>query len=106
MFDKDRYLEMVKNKKTRSQAVRDLEDAISKASISDRMELKNLRLPGTVTLLELNQLKAAGFDQNKKHNGEPVILLLAFKAGAEHAKKHWPELADFYSMDDYEIPEV
>lgn len=105
-FDIDDYKAKLRNPKTRHYAEESLEFAIKRAPIEQAIELKKLRTPGVVTKLELLQLKEAGFPEDKlTPDGEFEILVKAYKAGWEHAKKHWPHLADYYDMSNYRLSE-
>jgi hypothetical protein len=106
-FDTESYLKQLKDKSTRFYAEQSLEFAIKRAPVEQAIELKKLRTPGTVTRLELEALKAAGFPEDRlTPDGEPEILVKAYKAGAEHARKHWPQLASYYDMSGYRLSEV
>lgn len=104
-FDSQNYLEMLKDPKTRRYAEDSLEFAIRRASITDAIDLKKLRTPGRVVYLELQNLRKAGFDENEKTpDGECRLLVMAYKAGADHAKKYWSEnIAKYYNMDNYAL---
>jgi hypothetical protein len=105
-FNVDDYKRSLKNPALRLAAEQGLEFAIQRAPIEQAIELKKLRTPGRVVLLELKALKAAGFPEDKlTPDGEPEILVKAYKAGSEHAKKHWPQLANYYDMSDYRLSE-
>lgn len=106
-FDADDYKQKLKNKATRFYAEQSLEFAIKRAPVEQVIELKKLRTPGAVTRLELEALKAAGFPEDTlTPDGEPEILVKAYKAGADHARKHWPQLASYYDMSGYRLSEV
>lgn len=106
-FDVTDYKQKLKNPATRHYAEDALEFAIKRAPIEQAIELKKLRTPGRVIFLELKALKAAGFPEDTlTPDGESEILVKAYKAGAEHAKKYWPQLADYYDMSGYRLSEV
>lgn len=104
-FDIDNYKQKLKNPAMRSVAQESLEFAIKRAPIEQAIELKKLRTPGVIARLELKRLRAAGFDMDAKNidGVEYDCLLLACHARWDHAKKHWPHLADYYSMSDHPI---
>ena len=90
------------------EAGRMLENAIIISDIKESIELKKLRTPGKVTHLELDRLRLSGFDMSKKEIfgeiEEYSCLVLAFHAGYEHCKKHWPHLIERYDMSMYPLP--
>lgn len=89
-FDKQQYLEDLDNPAKRYEAKKRLESAIKTAPIEQAIELKKLRTPETVCLLEIVRLRNSGFDMDKKTNGIEDCLTLAFNARDQHAKKYWP----------------
>ena len=99
-FDEKLYRERLRNPNQRLIAQESLEFAIKRAPVEQAIELKKLRTPGYIFSLELKALDAAGFDMNAKNiNGQEYdCLLLAAHARWEHAKKHWPHMADYYDM--------
>lgn len=105
-FNEADYKEKLRNPKTRHYAEESLEFAIKRAPVEQAIELKKLRTPGRVTQLELDQLKKAGFPRDKlTPDGEFEILVLAYKAGFEHCKKHWPHLIPIYDVSGYRLSE-
>lgn len=106
-FDKQQYLERLRDPLWRQIAIDSLEFAIQRAPIEQAIQLKKLRTPAMVARLELKRLRASGFDMDAKNidGKEFDCLLLACHARWEHAKKHWPHLAEYYSMTDYPLGE-
>lgn len=103
-FNEKDYKAKLRDPATRYYAEDSLEFAIKRAPIEQAIELKKLRTPGMVTRLELISLKKAGFPEDRlTPDGQFEILVLAYKAGSDHAKKHWPHLADYYDMSGYKL---
>lgn len=104
-FDKDEYLRLIKRPETRPVAISMLEWAIESADTRTAFELHKLRTPAVITRMELDNLNKAGFPKDRlTPDGEPEILIMAWKAGAEHAKKYWPEqVANYYDMSAYNL---
>jgi len=82
-----------------------LEFAIKVAKPEEAFELHKLRYPSKIILMEIAQLKKAGFPVDQKTpDGEYEILVLAYKAGEKHAKKYWSQLlANHYYMGDFQL---
>jgi len=106
-FNKSEYINQLNNKQTYQQAVDSLELAIKRADIKDVIQLKKLRTPPEIIKLELDRLVDAGFNPNQlTPQGEPELLVRAWKAGYEHAKKHWGDRwVTHYDMSAYTITE-
>lgn len=104
-FDVLRYMGRLKDKSTRSYAIESLEFAIKVSAPAEAFELHKLRTPSVITLMEITHLKKAGFPDDKlTPDGEYEILVLAYKAGEEHAKKYWSKaVADYYDMSAYQL---
>lgn len=102
------YKQKLKEPHTRIAAEDSLEFAIKRAPIEVALELKKLRTPEVVLLLEYQNLRRSGFDmESKRINGVDYDCdLLAFHARWDHAKKYWPELAEKYSMAAYPLTRV
>ena len=89
-FDEHEYRRDLEDPKRRYAAKLRLEAAISSAPIEQAIDLRKLRTPETVGLLEIVRLRKSGFDMEKKIDGIEESLILAFKARDEHARKYWP----------------
>lgn len=104
-FEKKEYLRLIKLPETRPVAISMLEWAIESSNLKTAFELHKLRTPAVITRMELENLIKAGFPTDKlTPDGEPEILVRAWKAGAEHAQKFWPQqVADYYDMSTYKL---
>ena len=107
-FNKEQYIKDLNSGITQyCAAVRNLESVILSAPIEQAIELKNLRTPGRILRLEIDALRAAGFDMDKKSMYGSIeeydCIVLAYTAAENHCKKFWPHLLPKYDMTKYRI---
>jgi len=105
-FDINEYMRLVVKPETRCIAEQSLEFAIERLPLEKAFELHKYRTPARVALMELKNLKKAGFPEDKRTpDSEFEIVVRTFIAAWEHAKKYWPDQVEKYDMSNYRLSE-